>query len=89
MGLTRPALRLVWRASPRETLFVLGLQVLSGLVLPAQVLAAKGARDEVLEASRAGAGIDAALPAIGVALGAMTVGQLMAAAARQRQRLLP
>ena len=88
-ALTGPALRLVWRASPRETLFVLGLQVLSGLVLPAQVLAAKWALDSVLEASREGAGIEAALPAIGLALAAMTAGQLMAAAARQRQRLLP
>jgi ATP-binding cassette, subfamily B, bacterial len=88
-ALIGPALRLVWRASPRETLFVLGLQVLAGLVLPAQVLAAKWALDSVLEASGDAAGLREVLPAIGVALAAMTAGQLMAAAARQRQRLLP
>ena len=87
--LTRPALRLVWRSSPRETINVLVLQTLSGLTLPAQLLAGKWALDAVLEASREGARMSAALPAVALALGAMTVGQLLSSAARHRQRLLP
>ena len=89
VALMGPSLRLVWRASPRETVLVLVLQVVSGLILPAQVLAGKWALDAVLEASREGDRMSAALPAIGVALVALTAGQLVAAAARQRQRLLP
>ena len=89
LGLTGPALKLVWKASPRETMLLAGLQTLSGLMLPVQVLAGKWALDEVLAASDKDAGMSSALPAIAVALLAMTVGQLLASAARQRQRLLP
>jgi ATP-binding cassette, subfamily B, bacterial len=89
LGLTGPALRLVWRASPRETVILAVLQTLSGLMLPVQLLAGKWALDEVLAASDKDAGMSSALPAIAVALLAMTVGQLIASGARQRQRLLP
>lgn len=89
LRLIAPALRLVWRASPRETVNLLLLTTLSGLTLPVQVLAGKWALDAVLEASRGGGAMDAALPEVAVALVAMTVGQLLASAARQRQRLLP
>ena len=84
-----PALRLVWRASPRETAILLALQTLSGLSLPAVVVSGKWALDEVLEASRSGAGMGGALPAVGVAVGAFTVGRLLMTASAQRQRLLP
>jgi ATP-binding cassette subfamily B protein len=89
LQLMGPALRLVWRASPRETVILLVLTTLSGLTLPLQVLAGKWALDAVLAASRAGDGMSAALPEIGVALLAMMAGQLLASAARQRERLLP
>ena len=79
----------MWKASPRETLVLAGLQTVSGLMLPLQVLAGKWALDEVLAASDGDAGMSPALPAIAVALLAMTVGQLLGSAARQRQRLLP
>ena len=48
LGLTRPALRLVWRASPRETINLLVLTSLSGLTMPAQLFAGKWALDGVL-----------------------------------------
>ncbi len=88
-GLLGMALRLVWRASPRETALLLATQVASGLVLPAQVLAGKLALDAILEASRTGAGMGGALPAVGTALAAMTAGQMLTVAAAHRQRLLP
>ncbi len=84
-----PSLRLVWRASPSETVVLLVLQALSGLALPAQVLAGKWALDEVLAAGRAGAGMESALPAVAVAVGTLTIGRLVSTASRQRQRLLP
>lgn len=89
LGLTRGAVRLVWKASRRETVVLILLQGASGLVLPLQLLAGKWALDAVLEASRKGAGMSAALPEIAAALGALTVGQLLTSAARHRQRLLP
>ena len=84
-----PALRLVWRASPRETVNLLVLQTLSGLSLPAVVVSGKWALDEVLDASRADAGMERALPAVAVAVGAFTIGKLLSTASLQRQRLLP
>jgi ATP-binding cassette subfamily B protein len=89
LELMRASLRLVWRASPRETISLVVLQTLSGLALPAQVLAAQWALDAIFEASRSDGGMDEALPALGVALAAMTAGQIVATAARHRQRLLP
>jgi len=41
LALMGPALRLVWRASAAETIRLLVLQTLSGVVLPLQVLAGK------------------------------------------------
>ena len=89
LALTAPALRLVWRASPAETINLLVMQTLSGLALPAQVLAGKWALDSILAASRSGSGLQAALPAVAVALAALTAAQIVMAAARHRQRLLP
>ena len=89
LELMRPALRLVWRASPSETINLVAMQTLAGFALPAQVLAGTWALDSILDASRSGAGMAAALPMIAVALGAMTAGQILMAAARHRQRLLP
>ncbi len=89
LGLMRASLRLVWRASPSETISLLVLQILSGLALPVQVLAAKWALDSIFESSRSGSGMDDALPAVAVALAVMTAGQIVAATARHRQRLLP
>jgi ATP-binding cassette subfamily B protein len=83
------ALRLVWRASPKETVLLLLTQIASGLVLPAQVLAGKWALDAILTASRTGEGMAAALPAVAGALVAMTVGQMLTVAAAHRGRLLP
>ncbi|HEV2724302.1 MAG TPA: ABC transporter ATP-binding protein [Thermoleophilaceae bacterium] len=87
--LVGPSLRLVWRASPSETVVLLVLQALSGLALPAQVLAGKWALDEVLEASRGGAEMESALPAVAVAVGTLTAGRLVSTASQHRQRLLP
>ena len=89
LALVRASLRLVWRASPAETINLLVLQTLSGLTLPVQVLAAQWALDSIFEASRSERGMEGALPAIAVALVAMTAGQVVAATARHRQRLLP
>ena len=89
LTLMAPAWRLVWRASPRETIGLLAMQTLSGLALPAQVLAGKWALDSILAASRSDSGMQAALPAVVVALAAMTAGQILMAVARNRQRLLP
>jgi ATP-binding cassette subfamily B protein len=89
LGLMRSSLRLVWRASPSETISLLVLQILSGLALPVQVLAAKWALDSIFESSRSGSGMNDALPALAVALAVMTAGQIVAATARHRQRLLP
>lgn len=89
LGLMRASLRLVWRASPAETISLLVLQILSGLALPVQVLAAKWALDSIFESSRSGSGMNDALPAVVVALAVMTAGQVVAATARHRQRLLP
>lgn len=89
LELMRASLRLVWRASPSETISLLVLQVLSGLALPFQVLAAKWALDSIFAASRSNAGMQDALPALALALGAMTAGQIVATTARHRQRLLP
>jgi len=83
------SLRLVWRASPAETTSVLVLQTLLGLALPGQVLAAKWALDAVLEASRSGAGMDEALPAIAAVAVAVTAGRLLFATSLQRRPLLP
>jgi ATP-binding cassette subfamily B protein len=87
--LVRASLRLVWRASPSETISLLVLQVLSGLALPLQVLAAKWALDSIFAASRTDSGMQDAVPALAVALAAMTAGQIVATTARHRQRLLP
>ncbi|MBA3746652.1 MAG: ABC transporter ATP-binding protein [Solirubrobacterales bacterium] len=89
LALMRASLRLVWRASPAETINLLMLQTLSGLALPIQVLAAKWALDSIFDASRSDSGMQDALPAIAVALVAMTAGQIVAATARYRQLLLP
>ena len=89
LGLMRASLRLVWRASPSETINLLVLQTLSGLALPVQVLTAKWALDSIFDASRSNSGMEDALPALAVALAAMTAGQIVATAARHRQRLLP
>ncbi len=89
LELMRASLRLVWRASPSETVSLVVLQTLSGLALPLQVLAGKWALDSIFDASRADSGMEGALPAIAVALAAMTAGQIVAATARHRQRLLP
>ncbi len=89
LGLMRASLRLVWRASPSETIKLLVLQTLSGLALPVQVLAAKWALDSIFDASRSNGGMQDALPALALALAAMTAGQIVATTARHRQRLLP
>ena len=89
LGLMRASLRLVWRASPSETINLLVLQTLSGLALPVQVLTAKWALDSIFDASRSNSGMEDALPALAVALAAMTAGQIVATTARHRQRLLP
>ena len=89
LALMRASLRLVWQASPSETINLLVLQTLSGLALPIQVLAAQWALDSIFDASRSDSGMEGALPAIIVALVAMTAGQIVATAARHRQRLLP
>ena len=89
LRLLGPSLRLVWRASPSETVAMLVLQTLSGLALPAQVLAGKWALEEVLAASRNGEGMEGALPAVAVAVGTLTVSRLVFTASQQRQRLLP
>ena len=89
LELLRASLRLVWRASPSETINLLVLQTLSGLALPAQVLAAKWALDSIFDASRSSGGMQDALPALTLALAAMTAGQIVATTARHRQRLLP
>ncbi len=89
LTLMGPALRLVWRASPSETILLLALQTVSGLMLPVQVLAGKWALDSLLAADRSGADLDAAMPAGAVALIAVTAGQLLAATAQHRYRLLP
>jgi len=57
LELLRPALRLVWKASPRETIHLVVTQILTGLVLPAQVLAGKWALDSIFDASRTDAGL--------------------------------
>jgi ATP-binding cassette, subfamily B, bacterial len=89
LELLGPALRLVWTASRRETVLLLAMQIATGLVLPAQVLAGKWALDSILAASRTDAGMGPAMPAVGAALAAMALGQILVAAARHRQRLLP
>jgi ATP-binding cassette subfamily B protein len=88
-GLIRASLRLVWRASRSETINLVVLQVLAGLALPAQVLAATWALDSIFAASRSDGRMEDALPALALALAAMTAGQIVATAARHRQRLLP
>ncbi|MDQ3607542.1 MAG: hypothetical protein M3459_01385, partial [Actinomycetota bacterium] len=60
LELMRPALRLVWRASPSETINLVAMQTLAGFALPAQVLAGTWALDSILDASRSGAGMTAA-----------------------------
>jgi ATP-binding cassette, subfamily B, bacterial len=89
LALMRASLRLVWRASPTETINLVVLQTLSGLALPIQVLAAQWALDSIFDASRSDSGMRGALPTLAVALVAMTAGQIVAATARHRQRLLP
>ncbi|MGI8730296.1 MAG: ABC transporter ATP-binding protein [Solirubrobacteraceae bacterium] len=89
LELIRPAVRLVWIASPRETIYLVVSQTITGLVLPAQVLAGKWALDAILDASRTGDGLGAALPAVAIALTAMTAGQCLATSSRHRSRLLP
>ncbi len=84
-----PALRLVWRASPRETTILLVLQAAAGLALPALVLSGTWALDEVLDASRNDEGLEGALPAVGAAVAAFTIGKLLTTASIQRARLLP
>jgi ATP-binding cassette subfamily B protein len=87
--LIRPAVKLVWIASPRETIYLVVSQTITGLVLPAQVLAGKWALDSILDASRTGGGLREALPAVVIALTAMTAGQCLATSSRHRSRLLP
>ena len=89
VSLVGPSLRLVWRASPQETIRVVALQTLLGLALPAQVLAGKWALDAVLEASRTRAGMEAALPAIAVALATIAAARVLLAFSTQRRALLP
>jgi len=89
VGLIRPSLRLVWRASRSETVLVVTLQALLGLALPAQVLAGKWALDSVLEASRTGAGLAQALPAVVVVIVAIAAARVMFATSMQRRPLLP
>ena len=89
LELLRASLRLAWRASPSETISLVVLQTLSGLALPVQVLAGKSALDAIFAASRSGGGMESALPALGLAVAALTAGQIVATAAIHRQRLLP
>ena len=89
MRLLGLALRLVWRASPKETVILLATQIVAGLVLPLQVLAGKLALDAILEASRTGGGMEEALPIVIAALVAMTASQIVSVVSVHRQRLLP
>ncbi|MDP8944085.1 MAG: ATP-binding cassette domain-containing protein [Actinomycetota bacterium] len=89
LRLTVPAARLLWLSGRRETLVTVGLQAAAGLALPAQVLAGKWALDEVVAASRAGAGMEAALPATAVAVAVLAAARLVAAVAMERRMLLP
>jgi ATP-binding cassette, subfamily B, bacterial len=89
LALTRPALSLVWRSSRSETIRMATLQTLSGLALPAQILAGKWALESVLKVSRQGAGMDAAIPPVAVALTAMVAARVIVVAASDTRRLLP
>ena len=61
LELLRASLRLVWRASPSETINLLVLQTLSGLALPAQVLAAQWALARIVSSTVAVVGLAALL----------------------------
>ncbi len=68
---------------------VVALQVLLGLALPAQLLAGKWALESVLDASRSGAGLEAALPAVFAVIAAIAAARVLLATSMQRRPLLP
>ncbi len=85
---SRPALRLVWRASPSETLRVAALQILTGLTLPLQLVVGKQAVEALIDAGEDGSGVKL-LPVTLLLVATLSASRLVAVAARQRQRLLP
>ena len=89
LRLTAPSVRLLWLSDRREVIVTVALQALAGLAFPAQVLAGKWALDEVIQASRTGAGIEAALPATAVAVAALAATRLVMAASTERRIVLP
>ncbi|MGH9194131.1 MAG: ABC transporter ATP-binding protein [Acidimicrobiia bacterium] len=88
IGVTSNAIRLVWQSSRRETIAVFILQVLMGLILPAQVITGKFALEAILGAARAGLPVTNAMPEMGLFFGVFVSGRFLSAVARERQRLL-
>lgn len=88
IGVTSNAIRLVWQSSRRETIAVFVLQVLMGLVLPAQVIAGKFALEAILDSARAELPLTTAGPEIGLFFGVFVSGRFLGAVNRERQRLL-
>jgi ATP-binding cassette subfamily B protein len=82
------AVRLVHHAGGRVFWASVAVQLLAGAVVTAQVLAARLVLDRVIEADRAGDGLDAVAPSLLVLVGLTAVLGLSAAAARELSTLL-
>lgn len=89
VGVTARAVRLVWQSSRREAITVFVLQALSGLILPAQVLAGTLALNSIQKAiDEPGAGLSSTIPRIGLFLAIFAAGRFLSTVSQLRQRLL-
>jgi ATP-binding cassette subfamily B protein len=86
--LTRGAVGLVWEASPRHLITTVGLQLVAGAVIGAQLLVARGLLTELIRISESGGSVTAVAPEFGFLIGLMLVVGAIAALTAHQQRLL-
>jgi ATP-binding cassette, subfamily B, bacterial len=87
-ALTRSAVGLVWEASPRHLITTIGLQLVSGAILGAQLLVARRLLGGLIAISDQGGSIEDVLPEFGVLIVLMLVIGAVMALTQHQQRLL-
>jgi ATP-binding cassette subfamily B protein len=87
-ALTRGAIGLVWRSAPRNLLVTVGLQLVTGAVLGAQLLVLRDMLSELIAINESGGSVSAVGPEFALFLGLMLVIGAITALTAQQQRLL-
>jgi ATP-binding cassette subfamily B protein len=85
---TLAALRLVWRASPRQLVMVIALQLGVGGGIALQLLVGRNVLAELMAAQAGGGGMGSLLPQLALLVGATIFIGALAALAAHQQRLL-